>query len=91
MRIVRPIFALLVSLSMAAAVLTYMERQARQEWIYVQGRSTPSPDQNSNYPADTTPDTVRIAAGNTDPYLQRYYSQSEGWTYYTLPSHSSGR
>jgi hypothetical protein len=91
MRIVRPIFALLVSLSMAAAVLIYMERQARQEWIYVQGRSTASPDQNSNYAADTTPDTVRIATGKTDPYLQRYYSESEGWTYYTLPSYSSGR
>jgi hypothetical protein len=77
MRIVRPILALLLSVSMAAAVLTYMERQAQENWVHVRAHG-PS-------------DTLRIAAVNTDPHLQRYYSQSEGWTYYTLPKSSSVR
>jgi hypothetical protein len=89
MGIVRPVFALVVALSMAAAVLAYMERQSRQDWIQVQGRWPSSPDRNSNYPADTTLDTVRIATGNPDPYLQRYHSHSEGWTYYNLPRFST--
>jgi hypothetical protein len=82
MRIVRPVIVLLVALLIAAAALAYMERQARQEW---------ATGHTSNYPADTTPDTVRIVTGNPDPYLQCYYSESEGWTYYTLPSDSSAR
>jgi hypothetical protein len=77
MRIVRPILALLVSLSMAVAVLTYMERQAQENWVQVRQHG----------PSDTLP----IVTASADPHLQRYYSQSEGWTYYTLPKSSSAR
>ena len=77
MRIVGPLIALLVALSMAAAVLIYLEREAQPEWSYA--------------PRDTVPDTVRIASGEPDPYHQRYYSESEGWTYYSLPLHRVGR
>jgi hypothetical protein len=91
MRIVRLVFALLVSLSMAAAVLAYMERQSQQDWIYAQAHSPSTPDRISAYPADTTPETGAIATGNPDAYLQRYYSESEGWTYYNLPQSSSRR
>jgi cell division protein FtsL len=49
MRIVRPVIVLLVALLLAAAALIYMDRQARQEWIYVQSHRPSSPDHDSNY------------------------------------------
>ena len=79
MRIVRLVFALLVTLSMAAAALTYVQGRTGQDRIYVRGYPGSSP----------SPSSRLIATGSTDPYQQRYYSESEGWTYYTLPSYSS--
>jgi hypothetical protein len=94
MRIVGLVFSLLVTLLMAAVTLTYVQGYVGQHRIYVQGRWRSSPDHsphnNSSHLSDTNPDTGRAATGYPDPYLQRYYSQSEGWTYYALPSYSSG-
>jgi hypothetical protein len=36
-------------------------------------------------------DTSRTATLAPDPYLQRYYSHSEGWTYYNLPAADTAR
>ena len=79
MRIVGLVLTLLVTLSMAAAALTYVQGRTGQDRIYVQGHPGSSP----------SPSSRLIATGSTDPYHQRYYSESEGWTYYTLPSYSS--
>ena len=79
MRILGLVFALLVTLSMAAAALTYVQGRTGQDRIYVQGHPRSSP----------SPSSRLTATGNTDPYQQRYYSESEGWTYYTLPSYSA--
>ena len=81
MRILGLVLSLLVTLSISAAAQT-------------PARSRPSPDP-SPYKAygyaGAEADTSRTAAGNPDPYLQRYYSHSEGWTYYNLPPDSSAR
>jgi hypothetical protein len=81
MRIPGLVFALLVTLSMSAAA-------------QAPGRSRSASDPtHSNayaYPG-TTADTALTAGGNPDPYLERYYSHSEGWTYYNLPPDSSAR
>ena len=79
MRIVGLVFALLVTLSMAAAALTYVQGRTGQDRIYVQGHPSSSP----------SPSSRLTATSSTDPYQQRYYSESEGWTYYTLPSYSA--
>jgi hypothetical protein len=71
MRILGLVFGLLATLSMAAAALTYVPGYVGQHRIYVRDWRNPS--------------TARTPAGDPDPHLQRYYSESEGWTYYTLP------
>jgi hypothetical protein len=94
MRTARLVFSLLVTLSGIAAALTYVQGHTWRERIYLQGHGRSAPDY-SNYngfrdSGSINVDTIRTATGHPDPYLQRYYSQSEGWTYYTLPSYSSG-
>jgi hypothetical protein len=84
MRILGLVVALLAAFSMSAAAQTDQHGHMRQDGTNVQGHRRSSP-------GSTSPDTARIATGNPDPYIQRYYSHSEGWTYYTLPSYSSGR
>jgi hypothetical protein len=94
MRIAGPVFALFVTISVTAAALTYVPAYVGQHRIYVQDwRSAPDqkPYRSYGYPGVTNPDTARSATGKPDPYHQRYYSQTEGWTYYTLPSDSSAR
>jgi hypothetical protein len=95
MRILGLVFALLVTLSMSAAAQTYVQGYTRQDGTYVQGHWRSSPDHNPynnySYPGNTNPYTGQTATGNPDTYLQRYYSHSQGWTYYTLPPSSSGR
>lgn len=77
MRILRPLVALLAALFVAAATLAYLHESTRGDRIYLQGRrSSPA---HHLFTASSVP----------DPYHQRYYSQSEGWTYYDLPSYSS--
>jgi hypothetical protein len=80
-------------MSMSAAAQTRGQGDTRQDSTYAQGyRPYPSDASPTNsYPGNTNPDTVRTATANADPYLQRYYSETEGWTYYTLPKSSSER
>lgn len=77
MRIAGLVFSSIVTFSVAAGVLTYVPGYVGQHRIYVQGHR-----------ANTHPDSVRSAVHNSDSSLQRYYSESEGWTYYTLPAYS---
>jgi hypothetical protein len=93
MRIIRPVFALFLALSIAAAALIYLQSHSWEDRIYIQGHR-PSPYRmyaNSSYRGSTSLQAGRAAPRDPDPYLQRYYSESEGWTYYTLPSYGSGR
>jgi hypothetical protein len=81
MRILGLVVALLVTLSVSAAAQTA-------------GRSRSSPDashSNSYGYSGTKADTSQAPNGSPDPYLQRYYSHSEGWTYYNFPTDSSAR
>ena len=95
MRIVGLVFALLVTLSMSAAAQTHVPGYTGQDSTQVQGYRPSAPDPNPynnfGYPGNTNPDTGQTATRSADPYLQRYYSESEGWTYYTLPKSSSER
>jgi hypothetical protein len=94
MRLAGLVFGLLATLSVTAAALAYVPGYVGQQRIYVHGwRSSPDhkPYHSYGYTGNTNPDTARTATGEPDPYHQRYYSQTEGWTYYTLPSDSSAR
>jgi hypothetical protein len=79
MRTLGLVVAFLATLSMLAAAQA--PDQARTS-------SNHSSSNHSSYPAKASPDTNRTASGNPDPYLERYYSHSEGWTYYNLPPDS---
>ena len=95
MRIVVLVLSFLVTVSVAAMALTYVPRYVGQHRIYVQGRAGSSSDHQPyhsyGYLGTTVPDTARADSGALDPHHQRYYSESEGWTYYALPPDSSGQ
>lgn len=73
------VFSFLVTLSLIAMALAYVPGYVGQQRIYV------------GYLGYTDRHTARSAPSDPDPYHQRYYSQSEGWTYYALPSSSASR
>jgi hypothetical protein len=77
MRIAGLVFSSIVTFSLAAAVLTYVPGYVGQQRINVQGRS-----------ANIHSDSARTDSGDVDQNHQRYYSESEGWTYFTLPAYS---
>ena len=87
------VFSFLVTLSLVAAALTYVPGYVGQQRIYVQGHRRSASDdtlyQIARHLASTDRDTARTAP-DPDPYHRRYYSQSEGWTYYALSSYGSG-
>jgi hypothetical protein len=91
MRFIRPVFALLVALSLAAAALAYLQSRPWEDRVYLQDHRRPSPAQLSFNSTARTTRAAHRAAPSQDPYHQRYYSESEGWTYYTLPALGSGR
>jgi hypothetical protein len=82
MRTLGLIVALLMTLSMSAAAQATGQRPSSLD---------PKPSNNYGHPAKSRPDTGQRATGTEDPYLQRYYSHSEGWSYYNLPPDSSAR
>jgi hypothetical protein len=92
MRIIRPLLGLLVALSLAAAALTYLNRNSWQDRIYVSEAISSGHNRHDSpgFLRNPKPFARRAATTPSDPSLQRYYSESEGWTYYTLPSYSSG-
>jgi hypothetical protein len=88
MRILGLVSAFLLTLSVAAAALSY--GYTRQDRIYIRGNGHLSRAHNPyNDTGYTIPDSGQSATGNRDPHLQRYYSHSEGWTYYNLPRFSA--
>jgi hypothetical protein len=94
MRIAGLVFGFIATLSVTAAALAYVPAYVGQHRIYVQDSLSPQdqrPYHEYGYSGNTTPDSGRTATGKPDPYHQRYYSQTEGWTYYTLPLDSSAR
>jgi hypothetical protein len=90
MRIVSLVFSFLVTVSLAAMALTYVPDYVGQQRVHVQSGSDSSPDPQPYHSygsqANTKQDTTQAAIKESDPYHQRYYSESEGWTYYRLPS-----
>jgi hypothetical protein len=80
------------SLGLAVALLvTFLSMSAAaQATSHRRSSLDPSPSR-SGYLGKANPDTAQTATGNPDPYLQRYYSHSEGWSYYNLPPDSSAR
>jgi hypothetical protein len=87
MRVVGLVFSLLVTVSLTAMALTYVPDYVGQQRIRVQGSSDsfpgPKPYHSYGSRGNTNPDTAQTA--KSDPHHQRYYSESEGWTYYSLP------
>ncbi|HZN99184.1 MAG TPA: hypothetical protein VFB61_15730 [Gemmatimonadales bacterium] len=89
MRIMALVFSFTVTLSLTALALTYVPAYVGQSRIYVQG----SEDSTSVHQAyhsygssDSASRDSAPASPEPDPYHQRYYSATEGWTYYTLPA-----
>lgn len=74
------VLALMVTFSMSAAAQTDVGSSPGHK-----------PSKNHSDPGNIKPDSGRTATPNPDPYLQRYYSHSEGWTYYNLPPDNSAR
>jgi hypothetical protein len=95
MRILSLVFSFLVTLSLTAMALTYVPEYVGQQRIYVQGGSdsTPIPQPYHAYGdlGNADPDSAQTANGDMDQYHQRYYSESEGWTYYAHPLYSLAR
>ena len=93
MRIVGLVFSFLVTVSLTATALTYVPDYVGQQRIQVQGSSDsfPGPKPYHSYGSlgNTNRDTAQAAIEESDPYRQRYYSESEGWTYYSLPADGS--
>ena len=83
MRLVTLVLSFLVILALTGMAMTYVPAYIGQQRIYVQGPqdSTPAarPYQSYGY------------ASAADPNHQRYYSESEGWTWYTLPANGNAR
>jgi hypothetical protein len=88
MRIVGLVFSFTVTLALAALALTYVPAYVGQNRIYVQSPadSTSGHQAYRSYgsPGNARPDSS-LAATSSDPYHQRYYSASEGWSYYNPP------
>lgn len=93
MRILGLAVGLLVTVSMPAAGQSRAPGDTAQDSTYAQGYRAYSSDRSASrsYRGNTNPDATRTATANADPYLQRYYSETEGWTYYTLPKSGSTR
>jgi hypothetical protein len=95
MRILSLVFSFLVTVSVTALALSYVPDYVGQQRIYVQAASDSTPDPKPYRAYGDTgvadPDSSATASAELDPYHQRYYSESEGWTYFSLPSDSSSR
>ena len=83
MRAVTLVLSFLVMLVLTAMALTYVPGYVGQRRIYVQSLADSTPEARAYY--------SYCSAGAPDPYHQRYYSETEGWTYYTLPADGAGQ
>lgn len=89
MRIMGLVFSFTVTLSLTALALTYVPAYVGQSRIHVQGPedSTAVHQPYHSYGSSDSASLDSTPAGpEPDPYHQRYYSATEGWTYYTLPA-----
>jgi hypothetical protein len=90
MRVATVVLSFLVALSVAAAGLVVIPGYIGQNRIYPEAApddSTPGSRPYRSYGnQQAKPDTVRLAGADSDPNHQRYYSESEGWTYFNLPA-----
>ncbi len=89
MRILGLVFSFTVTLSLTALALTYVPAYVGQSRIYVEGLedSTSNPQPYHSYgSSDSTSLDSTPGSPESDPNHQRYYSATEGWTYYTLPA-----
>lgn len=70
---------LLLSIASIASADEYVRGYVRRDGTYVQPymRSTPdnNPYNNYSFPGNTNPYTGRVAPGDPDSYLERYYRQ----------------
>ncbi len=86
MRLVTLLLSFLVILLLTGMALTYVPAYVGQQRIYVQGGEDSTPEvrgyQSYGYASGSlgTPGDRNAAS---DP--NRYYSETEGWTYYTIP------
>jgi hypothetical protein len=83
MRVVTLVLSFLVMLVLTAIALSYVPGYVGQRRIYVQSLADSTPEAKPYY-----------SYGNltvADPNHQRYYSETEGWTYYTLPADGAGQ
>ena len=77
-------FSLLVGLSFAPSVLAdeFVRGTVRRDGAYVQPHWRSSPDGNPynnwSYPGNVNPHTGKVAPGNPNTYLDRYYSRGSG-------------
>jgi hypothetical protein len=78
MRVVTLVLSFLVMLAMTVMAMTYVADYVGQRRIYVQSAADSTPEARAYY-------SYGVASA-PDPYHQRYYSETEGWTYYTLPA-----
>ena len=90
MRVATVVLSLLVALLVTAAALIYIPAYVGQSRIYPETGSRhtgPQARAYHSYGYEPQADTRRLAeVAGADPNHQRYYSESEGWTYYTLPA-----
>lgn len=89
MRILGLVLSFTVTISLTALALTYVPTYVGQSRIYVQGSedSTSAHQPYHSYgSSDSASRDSTPASHEPDPYHQRYYSATEGWTYYTLPA-----
>ncbi len=86
MRLVTLLLSFLVILLLTGMALTYVPAYVGQHRIYVQAPEDSTPEvrgyQSYGY-ASGTLDTRGNRNAASDP--NRYYSETEGWTYYTIP------
>jgi uncharacterized protein YgiM (DUF1202 family) len=78
---IRPIFALFLTISFISAFSqVHVRGYYRSNGTYVQPYYRSSPDgnpyNNYNYPGNVNPYTGKVATGNPDTYLDRYYNRS---------------
>jgi hypothetical protein len=90
MRIATVLLSSLVALLVTATALVYIPARIGQNRIYPEAAPDDSmpqsrPYRSYGYQDQPKPDSVRLAGADSDSNPQRYYSESEGWTYFTPP------
>jgi hypothetical protein len=83
MRLITLVLSFLVILVLTGMAMTYVPAYVGQQRIYVQGVEDSAPE--------ARPYQSYGSVAVSDPNHQRYYSESEGWTWYTLPANGGSQ